>query len=310
MMNVAKTMEKLAPDSWLINFSNPSGIITEAILNNSSVKTMGLCNVPINMIKDVKSMLPESTGKFDFEFVGLNHLCWITKLLADGRDILKEQLSSKINPTSFKNIPEMVMDEALLKATGGIPAPYLNYYYFRDKELDELRKADQSRGEVCKRIEAELLELFKNPDLKEKPALLVERGGALYSTAAISLIDAIENDKNEVHVVDVKNNGALNFMDKDDVVEIKCIVNKEGPKPVKVENFDNDFIIGLMKSVKAYEKLTIKAGMKGDYNAALAALLVHPLVGDYDKAKGVLDEMLEANREFLPHFFNGGAADV
>lgn len=306
IMNVVRTMERLAPDAWLINFSNPSGIIAEAVLNHSGVKMIGLCNGPIGMIKEARKMAPEGTVEFDYDFVGLNHLCWITAIYADGREVLGKQFEGEIKAAQLKNISDTVLDKPLLKATRGVPIGYLNYYYFRDEQVKKCKEAEKTRGEICKEIEGELLELYKNPDLKVKPEALDRRGGAMYSEAAVSLIDAMENDKNEVHVVDVKNNGAYGFMDRDDVVEVKCIINKKGATPLKLERFDNHYIIGLMKAVKAYEKLAVKAGLNGDYDAALAALMVHPLIGDYHKAKGVLDEMLEANRKYLPQFFPGG----
>ncbi len=305
MMDIAKKIERLSPNAWFINFSNPSGIIAEALLNNSDVKMLGLCNAPINMIRRAKEMLPENTKKFDYDFVGLNHLFWLTALYADDKEILQNLFLGGYKNNSLKNIPEVVYDEELLKAIKGLPVSYLNYYYFRDKMVKKCQEADMTRGEECKLIEAELLELYKDPSLKEKPAVLDKRGGALYSEAAVSVVDAIENDKNEVHVVDVKNNGALSFMGKNDVIEAKCIINKNGATPLKLNNFDNQHIIGLMQAVKAFEKLTVKAGIEGDYNAALGALLTHPLIGDYYKAKNVLDEMLEANKEFLPQFFGG-----
>lgn len=305
MMDIAKTIERLSPNAWFINFSNPSGIIAEALLNNSDIKMLGLCNAPINMIRRAKEMLPENTKKFDYDFVGLNHLFWLTGLYADDTEILQNLFLGGYKNNSLKNIPEVVYDEELLKAIKGLPVSYLNYYYFKEKMVKKCQEAEMTRGEECKLIEAELLDLYKDPSLKEKPAVLDKRGGALYSEAAVSVVDAIENDKNEVHVVDVKNNGALSFMDKDDVIEAKCIINKNGATPLKLNDFNNQHIIGLMQAVKAFEKLTVKAGIEGDYNAALGALLTHPLIGDYYKAKNVLDEMLEANREFLPQFFGG-----
>jgi 6-phospho-beta-glucosidase len=305
MVKVAETIERLAPDAWLINFSNPSGMIAETLLNHTKVKMIGLCNAPINMIKDAHRRVPEGTKEFDYDFVGLNHLCWITSIYADGKDVLKDQLKGNLEADTLKNIPKTSYSEALLKAVTGLPVGYLNYFYFRDEQVKKCKEAEKTRGEVCKEIEAELLELYKDPELKEKPEVLNKRGGALYSEAAVSLIDAIENDKNEVHVIDVRNNGAYSFMDDDDVVEVKCVVNKKGAFPVKLENFNDNYIIGLMRAVKAYEKLAVKAGLQGDYDAALAALMVHPLIGDFKKAKAVLDEMLEANKQFLPQFFKG-----
>lgn len=305
MMDIAKKIERLSPKAWLINFSNPSGIIAEALLNNTDVKMLGLCNAPINMINRAKEMLPEHTKKFDYDFVGLNHLFWLTALYADDKEILQNLFLGGYKNNSLKNIPEVVYEEELLQAIKGLPVSYLNYYYFRDKMVQKCKDAEMTRGEECKLIEAELLELYKDTNLKEKPAVLDKRGGALYSEAAVSVVDAIENDKNEVHVVDVKNNGALSFMDKDDVIEAKCIINKNGAIPIKLTNFNNAHIIGLMQAVKAFEKLTVKAGIEGDYSAALGALLTHPLIGDYHKAKNLLDEMLKAHKEFLPQFFGG-----
>jgi len=300
MMNIAKTMERLAPNAWLINFSNPSGIIAETLLNYTGVKMMGLCNVPINMIKNAKEIVPKNSVEFDYNYVGLNHLSWITAVYADGKEVLQEQLNDNFE---VNNVPEMKYSGDLLKAIKGFPSPYLNYFYFRDKTIEKCKHAKFTRGEECKVIEAELLALYKDINLKEKPGALDKRGGALYSEAAVSLIDAIDNDKNEVHVVDVKNNGAFDFMENNDVVEVKAIINKEGAHPIKLERFNNEHIIGLMRAVKSFEKLTARAGIEGDYSSALEALLVHPLIGDYHRAKGVLDEMLEANKQFLPQFF-------
>ncbi len=302
VMDIAKKIEKLSPEAWFINFSNPSGIIAETLLNNTNVKMIGLCNAPINMIRRAKEMLPENTTDFDYDFVGLNHLFWITAVYADRKEILQNLFSGGYKNNSLKNVPEVIYDEALLKSIRGLPVSYLNYYYFRDKMLAEYKAAEKSRGEECKSIEEELLKLYKDTNLKEKPQVLDKRGGAMYSEAAVSLVDAIENDKNEIHVVDVKNNGAYSFMGNDDVVEAKCLVNRKGATPLKLEGFNNQHIIGLMQAVKAYEKLTVKAGLEGSYEAALGALLVHPLIGDYYKAKSVLDEMLEAHQEFLPRF--------
>ncbi len=303
IMNVAKTMERLAPKATLINFSNPSGIIAETVSNNSSIKMMGLCNGPINMIREAKKRLPEGTKDFDFDFVGLNHLCWLTGVYADGVEILQSQLTTGAAATNMKNIPELEYPPELMAVMQGIPIGYLNYYYFRDDSVQHCKDAEKTRGEICVGIEKELLKLYADVNLKEKPDVLNQRGGALYSEAAISLIDAMENNRNEIHVVDVKNKGTYPFLAYDDVVETRCLINKDGATPQVLRNFNNPHIIGLIQAVKAYEKLTVKAGIEGDRTAALAALLVHPLIGDYKRAKPMMDEMLEANKAFLPQFF-------
>jgi 6-phospho-beta-glucosidase len=298
MLDMARRIEKLAPNAWLINFSNPSGIIAEALLNHTNVKMIGLCNCFINMSAEIAKNI--GTKDFDYDYVGLNHLGWVTSVTVNGEDMLKRL--GKSAGAKMKNIPDVNYDDELLAAIPAIPSYYLSYYYLREEQLQKCLKAEKTRGEICMELEKSLVERYKNPDLASKPPELAERGGALYSTAAVSVVDAIENDKNEYHVVNVKNNGALSFMHNDDVVEVKCLVNRKGASPVPVKEPDNPYIVGLMQAVKAYEKLTVKAAINGSRADALAALMVHPLIGDYHKAKAVLDEMLAANAEFLPEF--------
>lgn len=303
IMDIAEKVKTLAPNAWLINFSNPSGLVAEAVLSQMDVKMLGLCNGPINMINEAKKLIPADVKEFDYDFVGLNHLCWITSVYADGREILKDLLHSGLKLKGLSNVPQAEYDEELFRAVTGLPISYLNYFYFRDKQVEKCKDAEKTRGEVCKDIEAELLRLYQNPELDKCPEELGKRGGALYSEAAVSVINAIENDKNEIHIVDVRNNGAYSFMDRNDIVETKCLINKNGATPVKLENLNNEYIIGMMQAVKAYEKLAAKAAIHGSYDDALASLMVHPLIGDYYKAKAVLDDMLEANRQYLPQFF-------
>jgi len=296
MLDIARRIEKLAPDAWLINFSNPSGIIAEALLNHSKVKMVGLCNCFINMQADIAKSI--GAKDFDYDYVGLNHLSWITSVRLGGRELLPELIKS--SGAKMKNIPDLNYDDELTETLPGIPSSYLSYYYLREKQLKKCLDAEKTRGEVCVELEKSLMEQYKNPALNEKPKELAERGGALYSTAAVSVVDAIENGKNEFHVVNVKNSGAFPFMDDNDVVEIKCLVNRDGALPVKVSGLDSPFIKGLMQAVKAYEKLTVQAAVNGSRADALAALMVHPLIGDYHKALAALDEMIKANAEYLP----------
>lgn len=299
LMNVAGVMERLAPKAWLINFSNPSGMVAQALLNHTGAKAIGLCNNPVNMRRFARDFAPEGTKELDIGYVGLNHLSWMTSIYADGRDILPEHLMDE----SARTLNGYVYDEELTRAIGAIPCGYLNYFYLRDKMVQKFMSDEQTRGEMCRDIEHELLELYSDPELTEKPALLDKRGGARYSEAAASLIDSIENDRGDFHVVNTLNRGGYGFMADDDVVEIKCRVGKNGPVPEKFGPFENTHIIGMMRAVKAYERLAVEAALTGDRQKALAALLTHPLVGDYDKAKPMLDEMLEAHRELLPRFF-------
>jgi 6-phospho-beta-glucosidase len=304
MLDLAKGIKQRAADgAWLINFSNPSGIIAEALLNMTDINMIGLCNCSINMLKDIADTI--GTDEFDYEYVGLNHLSWITSVKKRGEsENLVAALSGKAGASAV-NVPKIEYDPALLRAVPYIPSYYLSYFYTREEQIQKCRDAVQTRGEVCLDLEEVLLEQFANPELCVKPEGLEKRGGALYSTAAASAASAILLDKRDLHVVAVKNNGAVPFMDDDDVVEVPCILGKNGvtPRPVTVYN---DYVIGLMRAVKAYEKLTVRAAVNGDRDTALAALMAHPLIGDYAKAGAMLEEMLEANREYLPGFFAGG----
>jgi 6-phospho-beta-glucosidase len=296
MLDIAHRMEKLAPDAWLVNFSNPSGIIAEALLNHTHIQMIGLCNCFINMHAEL--VKTTGTKDFDYEYIGLNHLSWVTKVMLDGKNILNELGTA--SGAQMKNVPKVEYDEELIAAIPAIPSSYLSYFYLRDEQIKNCCDAEKTRGEICVELEESLIKKYSDPNLQDKPKELESRGGSLYSTAAVSVVDAIENDKNEYHVVGVKNAGILPFMDNNDVVELKCLVNRKGATPVAISNPDNQYITGLMQAVKAYEKLTVRALINGSRADALAALMVHPLIGDYHKAKGVLDEMFEANADYIP----------
>ncbi|MCA1291833.1 6-phospho-beta-glucosidase [Paenibacillus sp. alder61] len=301
MLGIAQRMKELCPDAWLINFSNPAGILTEALLNHSEINMLGLCNVPFNMFKSIRETLqldhPEIT------YLGLNHLSWITAIEQDGKDYLKQALEMGLNSEAMKNIPSSGFSKELIQMVGAIPSSYLEYYYFKNKKLDLLRSSELSRGEKCVQIEEELLQIYSDAALHTKPELLSSRGGANYSEVAISLVDAIYNDKQEVHVVNVLNHGALDFMEDTDAVEVRAVIGRDGAKPIKVEGFENRHIIDYMRMVKAYERETVTAAVTGSEDAAMRALLMNPLVGDYDAAYACFQELKEAHKAYLPQFY-------
>jgi 6-phospho-beta-glucosidase len=302
MLDIARRMEQLCPDAWLINFSNPAGIITEAILNHTNVKMLGLCNVPYNMYKSIRETLDLPNA--ELTYVGLNHLSWITEIRQDGKDYLKDALDMGLNSEAMKNIPSSGFTKELVQLVGAIPSSYMEYYYFKDKKLKLLKESEQSRGEKCMDIEEELLGIYSNAELHEKPELLASRGGANYSEVAISLVDAIFNDKQEVHVVNLLNGGALDFMEDNDAVEVAAIIGKDGAKPLVIEGFDNRHIIDYMRMIKAYERETVAAAVQGSEEAAMRALMMNPLVGDYNTALACFHELKEAHKDYLPQFTN------
>lgn len=302
IIDIAKRMKKsAADDAWLINFSNPSGIIAQAVLNETDTKMVGLCNCAINMLKEIEDTI--GCADFDYEYVGLNHLSFITSVIKKGESENLVATLSKKSGRTMKNVPEIDYEPELLQAIPYIPSSYLSYFYTRKQQIENCRMAELSRGEVCLEIEDKLLAQYSNPDLSEKPAELKKRGGSLYSTAAVSIAESIYTDKQDVQVVAALNsNKAVPFLKEHDAIEVKCQIGKDGITPLPVAVY-NDYVIGLIQAVKAYERLTVKAAIQGDRSAALAALMVHPLIGDYDIAKPMLEEMLTANKEYLPNFF-------
>ena len=302
ILKIAKRMEVLCPDAWIINFSNPSGMIAEAILNNTKIKMLGLCNVPLNMIDSVKKRL--GLKEADVEYVGLNHLTWITSIVADGRDYLQTAINEGINSEAMKNIPSSGFTPELIKTVGAIPSSYLEYYYYKDSKLENAKNAEKCRGEVCLEIEENLLEIYANSEVHTKPELLNKRGGSRYSEVAINLVDSIYNDKNDVQVVNCQNNGAIDFMADTDVIEIAARIGKNGATPIKAK-FQNEHIKEYMLMMKAYEKHSVNAALTGDRDEAMRALMINPLVWDYKKGYACFNEMLEAHKPYLPQFFKG-----
>ena len=301
MLNIVKMMEQYCPDAWLINFSNPSGMIAEALLNYTNVKMMGLCNVPINTIDSIRKHL--NLPNAYVEYMGLNHFAYITKIEQDGVDYLQQALDEGFNSATMKNIPASGFTPEQIKYIGAIPTCYLEYYYFKNSKLEKLKNSEKCRGEVCQGIEEELLEIYQNNSLHVKPEQLSKRGGARYSEVAINLVDSIWNDKRDVQVVNVLNKGCMDFLDDNDAVECCAIIGKDGAHPIPVTGKVNQHIKDYIRQLKAYEKHAVKAAIEGSKTEAMRALMSNPLVADLNTASQCFDELLEAHKEYLPNFF-------
>ncbi|MBR2731859.1 MAG: 6-phospho-beta-glucosidase, partial [Clostridia bacterium] len=298
--HICDRIEAICPDAWLINFTNPSGIITEFILNHTNVKNIGLCNVPIDMLDDMKEIVGEDAK---ITYVGLNHLSWITSVKKDGKELLPGLIESGFSPKVMANIKDDGFSMDCLRTIQAIPSSYLQYYYCREAKLAHQREGGKTRAQVCMEIEEQLLEMYQDENVVTKPALLDQRGGHKYSLAAVSLIDSIANDKRDVHVVNIKNNGTLPFLADDDICEIAAVIGSDGATPVPVTEHINDHIVSLMRVVKCYEKYAVKAAISGSDADALKGLLVHPLIGDWEKAVNCFNELKEAHKAYLPQYF-------
>ena len=306
-LEICREMERLCPDAFLINFTNPSGVVTEACSLHSKIKVVGLCNNPINIENWLADKFHVVASDVRVEFVGCNHLVWGNRVFVKGVDVTREALEKLAGDSSMsmKNIPAQEWPPDLVRSLGAFPNPYHLYYYLHDvmlaDMLEQKRAGKPTRGEEVKQVEAELFKKFQDPNLDVKPEELSKRGGALYSEAAVRLIDSIYNDRRDIQCVDTVNRGALRDLPDDVVVEVSCVITAQGPVPLTAGHLSPQ-ILGLLQPIKAFEALTVKAAVQGDEAAALQALTINPLVPSVSAARSILRDILAENAEFLPQF--------
>jgi 6-phospho-beta-glucosidase len=290
------TGRRAAPGAWIVDFTNPVGIVTQALLDHGH-RAIGLCNVAINIQRSVAGRFGVPPERVELEHVGLNHLSWERAARVDGVDRLPELLDDD---------PDWLADHVgipvgLIRALRAIPSYYLRYYYETAKVVAEQRDGHTRAQDVID-IEARLLDLYRDQGLAEKPALLADRGGAYYSEAAAQLIASLHDGASDVQVVDVRNDGALPDLPDRAVVEIPARIDRDGAHALPLAPLAPE-MRGLVQAVKAYEELTVEAACSGDRRTALRALIANPLVGEWQIAEPLLDALLEANRTHLPRFF-------
>jgi 6-phospho-beta-glucosidase len=290
-----------APGSWLLDFTNPVGIVTQALLD-AGHRAIGLCNVAIGFQRQFAERFAVAPDAVLLDHVGLNHLSWIRGVTIDGTDRLPELIAAG-DPivTAGGSFPL-----ELVRALGAIPSYYLRYYYETATVLAE-QGDGHNRARDVMAIEEELLELYRDPTLDRKPELLERRGGAYYSEAAAALIESLHTGDGAIHVVDVRNEGAIPNLPDDAVVELPARIDRDGAHRDVVAPLA-PAMLGLVEHVKAYERLAIRAALSGDDEDAYRALLVNPLVPGATAAAGLRDALIEANLRYLPRFVARGAA--
>ena len=285
-----------APGAWIVDFTNPVGIVTQALVDRGH-RALGLCNVAITLQRSIAARLGIDPDRLELEHVGLNHLSWITAARVDGTDRLPELLERHGGEIAG----ELRLPEALLRELGAVPSYYLRYYYAFDDVLAE-QNGGHHRAEEVMDLERRLLAMYADPTLDTKPELLADRGGAWYSEAAARLLASLNDGAGDVQVVDVRNGGAMAELEPDDVVEVPSRIDRDGAHPIAQPPM-TPAMRDLVRAVKAYERLAIRAAVSGERADVRAALEAHPLVGgriaDVDP---LLDALLEANRPYLPQF--------
>ena len=295
MLNIARSVEKNAPDAWIVNYTNPTGIVSQALHDNTRVKCAALCAGGVRTAWKAADALGVDSKDVQFDIFGLNHLNFSYNIKIRGRPVTEAE---------FLKIAEQsgeVNAEIAVKL-GAIPSGYLQYYYHRLKKTEALRNAPKTRGEVVLELEKEIYSDFRNPAVSDKPKSLEKRGGGGYSAVAIGAMDAIYNNRDTWAVVNVPNRGVFSFLPDNAVMETAVMINANGIRPL-VSAPPPNAVWGLVSMVKNYEMLTASAAVSGDRDTAILALTHHPLVMDYDAAKSLFEKLLEAHRDLLPQFF-------
>ncbi|TDL78537.1 6-phospho-beta-glucosidase [Peribacillus frigoritolerans] len=309
ILDICREMESHCPDAWLINFTNPAGMVTEAVLRYSNIrKVVGLCNVPIGMEMGVAKLLNVEHHRVRIDFAGLNHMVYGLDVYLDGISVKQKVIDLITDPgqsVTMQNIVALGWEPEFLKALNVFPCPYHQYYYkTREMVEKEIKSAETTgtRAEVVKKLEDELFELYQDEELSIKPPQLEKRGGAYYSDAAVRLIHSIYTDRRDIQPVNTMNNGAIASLPHDSAIEISSVITKDGPKPLAIGDLPVA-VRGLVQQIKSFERVAAEAAVTGDYSTALLAMTINPLVASDATGKKILDEMLEAHKEHLPQFF-------
>jgi 6-phospho-beta-glucosidase len=286
VLEIAQRARELAkPDAWIVDFTNPVGIVTRALLD-AGHRAIGLCNVAINFQRQISAHLGVPAERVHVDQVGLNHLTWIRAVWVDGRDVLAEVIDGYGDAIA----EEIGLPRALIEDLGAIPSYYLRYFY-AEREVLEEQRTSPPRARTVMQIERGLLDLYRDLSLAEKPALLEQRGGAFYSEAAIQLVGSLRADSGDTQVVDIRNGGTLQGLAEDDVVEVPARIGRDGAVPLAQAPLAPG-LLGLVQHVAAYERLAAAAAATGDRDAARLALLAHPLVREYGLAETLLPRLL------------------
>lgn len=309
MKEIVNDMRELCPDAWLINFTNPSGIITEAVIKHFGwKKCIGLCNVPVISMMKEPATIGKKASELRYQFAGLNHFHWHRVFDEEGKEVTGEIIDhiNEKNGGTPVNIFQAEFPPELLHTMNLLPCGYHRYYYCEKEMLEhsiEEFKHGGTRAEQVKEVEAALFKLYKNPNLTVKPKELEKRGGTYYSDAACECINAIYNNKGIHMVVSTQNNGAIPCLSPDSIVEVSSIISASGAEPIAWGEM-KPFEKGYIQVMKAMEECTIEAALTGNYGAALEAFTINPLVRHGSEARKVLDELLVAHEKYLPQFKN------
>ncbi|WP_067464997.1 6-phospho-beta-glucosidase [Actinomadura macra] len=293
VLDIAGRVTARAPDAWIIDFTNPVGIVTRALLD-AGHRAAGLCNVAIGVQRRAAGLLEVPPDRVGLGHAGLNHLTWVRSVTVDGEDVLPALLDEHAEQLSGAS----GLPAEFLRGLGALPSYYLRYFYEHDRVVEEQR-GSPTRAETVAALERDLLDLYADPTLDTKPARLDERGGAYYSEAAVQLAASLLTGRGDTQVVNVRNGATFPFLGEQAVIEVPARITSAGPEPLPVSPLEPLFA-GLVAHVSAYEELALDAALRGGVDRVAAALLAHPLIGQRDTADRLARELVAANRAHLP----------
>jgi 6-phospho-beta-glucosidase len=297
VLRVAEAVRRHAkPDAWIVDFTNPVGIVTRALLQEGH-RAVGLCNVAIGFQRAFAGMLEVAPDRVRLGHVGLNHLTWERHAWVDGPDGEVDALPGLLRDRGAELAEHVELPRHLVDLLGMLPSYYLRYYYAHDEVLREQLGAP-TRADAVQAVERELLALYADPAQDAKPAALAQRGGAFYSEAAVDLMASLRSDRGDVQVVNLRNDGILPFLPDDHVIEVPARVGASGVAALPVEPLPAD-VAGLISHVAGYERLALDAAVRGGRDRVLRAMMAHPLVLQYERAERLTDLLIAENREYL-----------
>jgi 6-phospho-beta-glucosidase len=294
VLDVAERIRRhAAPNAWIVDFTNPVGIVTRALLD-AGHRAVGLCNVAIGFQRRFAAHLGVEPARLRLDHVGLNHLTWVRAVHLDGQDVLPRLLDDHLDAIAA----DLGLPASAIAALGMVPSYYLRYYYAHDEVLAEQRSS-RPRADVVAEVERDLLEQYADPARDTKPEQLRARGGAFYSEAAVDLVASLATDRGDIQVVNVRNGGLFGNLADDAVIEVPATISANGPVPARTAPLE-PLLAGLVAHVSAYEELALDAARRGGRDRVARALLAHPLVGQVRLAERLADELIAANRDHLP----------
>lgn len=294
MLQIARRIEALCPDAWIVNYTNPTGLVTEAVTRYTKARIAGFCSGGIFPKMWAKESMNIAYNRVQYDYAGLNHMNFIDNITIDGRPVTQDEFN-KIAACNNSLNPK------LISLLGVLPSPYLQWYYQTSEKIQKVLDSPLTRGEEVMALEKEIYDAYADTNSSDKPAALTKRGGGGYSEVAIGFVGAVYNNIDTEMVVNVPNNGAISFLPDNAVVEIGCLVNRRGVSPIRVAKVP-EMCWGLIAAVKNYEQLAVEAAVEGDIRKMKLALLAHPLVHEYELVEKLVPELLEANKEYLPQF--------